>query len=553
MFLFVRPLVSSDEPALLAGAIWMLAPHVGGFALTAYALSLSHDAARCSSPHARLAREPSLRNAAILTATLCITCSPAIPRRRSTSSRWRRAISSTNAGAGLGGSGAAPSFSACSSGFLALLLAAFASSRSSRRRGRPRSIEIASRSSPSRGNRSDRCTRFAMRCCRSRSQDTAPIRSRRPARRTRAASPWRWPRSALRAAADGSSSRCSRFGLLAGVRAAIFSDALRMIPLFSIAANEHLLWCCAFAVARSPRSASTPSPDTVWRRQSCRRRGHVEPARRRQDCRVALQRQLVIAFSAVQSSSRYWPRTTFDGCGDTSSAPLCSRLRHRWHPATRASLEQSRSSRFPSSSAPARRRRSARGFRGRRSIRPFHGLELLRADEPFRVVGTAIDPSAEHRGALPARRPARIPGDDAGALRRNRAVLVDRRSRPGRIASSTLDSPFLSLMNVRYRAREARVAVTAGLDATRASRRLRRRREHARICHAHSSPATVHSGATRAEAFHAIEICPDFGARGVGRGGRARYGCERARRRHDAREQDRRSTSAPRWRTTAGS
>jgi len=37
MFLFVRPLVSSDAPALLAGAIWMLAPHVGGFALTAYA------------------------------------------------------------------------------------------------------------------------------------------------------------------------------------------------------------------------------------------------------------------------------------------------------------------------------------------------------------------------------------------------------------------------------------------------------------------------------------------------------------------------------------
>ena len=37
MFLFVRPLVSTDAAALLAGAIWMLAPHVGGFALTAYA------------------------------------------------------------------------------------------------------------------------------------------------------------------------------------------------------------------------------------------------------------------------------------------------------------------------------------------------------------------------------------------------------------------------------------------------------------------------------------------------------------------------------------
>ncbi|HEX7192293.1 MAG TPA: hypothetical protein VF381_12065, partial [Thermoanaerobaculia bacterium] len=72
MFLFVRPMVSSEAPALLAAAIWMLAPHVGAFALTAYALAL------CTMPlvllAARaLAHEPALRNAIVLALLLAVT------------------------------------------------------------------------------------------------------------------------------------------------------------------------------------------------------------------------------------------------------------------------------------------------------------------------------------------------------------------------------------------------------------------------------------------------------------------------------------------------
>src|SRR5947209_10562905 len=72
MFLFVRPMVSSDVPALLAAAVWMLAPHVGGYALTAYALALSTMplvllAARL------LAHEPSMRHTILLGALLAVT------------------------------------------------------------------------------------------------------------------------------------------------------------------------------------------------------------------------------------------------------------------------------------------------------------------------------------------------------------------------------------------------------------------------------------------------------------------------------------------------
>jgi hypothetical protein len=514
MFLFVRPLVSSDEPALLAGAIWMLAPHVGGFALTAYALSL------CTTPlvlvAARgLARGPSRRNAALLTATLCITVLAGHPettlhivavatayffyeRWRGPRREWGRAI-----------------LLGLLSGLLALLLTAFALLPF---------IEAARQTAEYRGRQSFVAISWkAIRSLHALRDALLPFPLAR-----HGADPESTPGAAyaggvaLALAAIGVARRREWFfpalfaiGLLAGVRAAIFSDALRMLPLFSIAANEHLLWCCAFALATLaafgldaicvapailPANAGENAPSIMAPATSSSGAGRIAGATQK--------KQLVIAFSAVLIVFAILAASDIQ-----TAAAVRLLLPLLLAVAASLAIRQPRLLVLTILAlAIVQRAGETARFRTwvpRAAFYPaFHGLELLRAGEPFRVVG--------QRSILPPNTAAHYRLEDP---RGYQAMTLERFaeaeqfwSTPQSVWSSrveSLDSPFLSLMNVRY-------ALTKKGSQLPASWTLLSRfdgydiAENARVLPRAFVPATVHAGATRAEAFHNVELCDDF-------------------------------------------
>ena len=543
MFLFVRPLVLSDAPAVLAGAIWMLAPHVGGFALTAYALSLGTMplvlvAAR------NLAREPSRRHAAFLTATLCITVLAGHPettlhivavatgyffyeRWRGPGREWGRAI-----------------LLGLLSGLLALLLTAFALLPF---------MEAAWQTAEYQNRQSFVAISWK------------PIRSLHALRDAllpfplarHGADPESTPGAAyaggvaLTLAAIGVARRREWFfpalfaiGLLAGVRAAIFSDALRMLPLFSIAANEHLLWCCAFAVAALAAFGLdaicvAPGDGFVilsWRRRVAPKRSEGPPsylpppglagwgsfavlrasgASATQDdkagARIAGATQnkpLVIAFSAVLIVFGILAANDIQ----TASAvrlllPLLLAV------AASLAIRQPRLLMFTILAlAIVQRAGETARFRTwvpRAAFYPaFRGLELLRGSEPFRVVG--------QRSILPPNIAVHYGLEDP---RGYQAMTLARFSDAEQFWSTqqsvwsnrveTLDSPFLSLMNVRYAlARKGSSlppswTLLSRLDGYDIA-------ENTRVLPRAFVPATVHAGVTRAEAFRDVELCDDF-------------------------------------------
>jgi hypothetical protein len=141
---------------------------------------------------------------------------------------------------------------------------------------------------------------------------------------------------------------------------------------------------------------------------------------------------------------------------------------------------------------------------------PFAGVEILRADEPFRIVGqrSILPPNiATHYGLEDVRAYA------AMTLERYAAVeplwSVAQSTWSNRV--ETLDSPFLSLMNVRFALAKhawplpATWRVVKQFDAYDVV-------ENLRVLPRAFVPATVHAGATRSEAFHGVQTCRDFGA-----------------------------------------
>ena len=273
------------------------------------------------------------------------------------------------------------------------------------------------------------------------------------------------------------------FGLLAGVRAALFTEALHVIPLYSIAANEHLIWCSAFALAVLA-ALGLEKPDAI----------------------VFLAVAIVIALAM---------RPGFDGrafiplvlCGMAAALARGTPLRTTAVVILALFLVQRggetavfrtwvpRSAFYP----------------------PFPGVELLHADEPFRIVGlrSILPPNiATHYGLEDAR------GYAAMTLERYAEVepfwSIPQPTWSNRVES--LDSPFLSLMNVRFALAKhawpipATWRVVKAFDAYDVV-------ENLRVLPRAFVPANVHAGATRDEAFHGVETCSDFSAEGWIEGG----------------------------------
>jgi hypothetical protein len=480
MFLFVRPLVSSDEPALVAAAIWMLAPHVGGYALTAYALALSTmPLVLLAARH--LARTPSLRHALLLAMTLAVTILAGHPettlhvvtiaigyffveRWRAHDKLWGRAIP-------LG-------FLA---GGLALLLTAFsllpfieAVRQTSEARERQTFVFVSWRAT-----RSLHAARDSLL--------PAPLARYRSNREEVPGTAYAGS-LALALALLGFYRRRDWFfaavfffGLLAAVRTALFSDALRVIPLFSISANEHLAWYCSLALA----VLAAIGLDGATRRQ-------LAVAL----IAVAILFAIVVAPDVLSATAirALLPLAIAAGAALVIRSPraaavsillLCILQRggetapfRTWVP---------RSAFFP----------------------PFHGLELFHADEPFRIVGqrSILPPNLAAHYRLEDTR-----GYQAMTLERFASVepywSIPQPTWSNRV--ETLDSPFFSLMNVRFalvkqgRWLPASWQVLAHFDGYDVV-------ENRRVLSRAFVPATVHAGVTRSEAFQGVETCGDFG------------------------------------------
>ena len=466
MFLFVRPMVSSELPALLAAAIWMLAPHVGGFALTAYALALSTMPLVLVATRL-LVHEPSMRHTILLAALLAVTILAGHPETTlhivtiaiayffyEHRFRWSRSIS-------LG----------LAAGVLALLIAAISLLPF---------IEAARQTMEVQ----DRATFVHV--------SWKPGRSLHAARDALIPAPLARYRSdpeevpgaayagsiALALAIAGAARRRSwffialfAFGILAGVRAVVFTDALRVVPLYSIAANEHLVWCCAFALAVLA-AFGLEKPNWIvflvvpvliaiatWPVLDARTLlPLVLAAFASRNVRIGA--VVILALFLVQRG------------GETAAF-------RTWVP---------RSAFYP----------------------PFPGLELLRSDEPFRIVGqrSILPPNiATHYGLEDVRAYA------AMTLERYAAVeplwSVPQATWSNQV--DTLDSPFLSLMNVRFALAKHALPIPATWRAVKQFDAYDVV-ENLRVLPRAFVPATVHSGATRTEAFHGVQTCGDFAA-----------------------------------------
>ena len=148
---------------------------------------------------------------------------------------------------------------------------------------------------------------------------------------------------------------------------------------------------------------------------------------------------------------------------------------------------------------------------------PFPGVELLHAGEPFRIVAqrAILHPNiATHYGLEDVR------GYAAMTLERYAAVeplwSIPQPTWSNRV--ETFEPPFLSLMNVRFAiAKHAWTIpptwrVLKAFDAYDII-------ENTRVLPRAFVPTAVHTGVTRAEAFHGVETCSDFGAVGWIEGG----------------------------------
>ena len=466
MFLFVRPMVSSEVPALLAAAIWMLAPHVGGFALTAYALALSTMplvllAARL------LAHETSMNHMLLLAALLAVTIFAGHPETTmhivtvavayffyEHRFRWSRAIP-------LG----------VLAGVLALLIAAISLLPF---------IEAARQTM----EYQDRATFVHV--------SWKPVRSLHAARDALLPASLARYRSdpeevpgaayvgsvAFALAAAGAIRKrpwffiaLFAFGLLAGVRAALFTDALRMVPLYSIAANEHLVWCAAFALAVLAAFGMEKPGAIVFLAVAVLIAAVSWPLL---DARALLPLVLCAAAASLPRKMAIVILALFlvQRAGETAAF-------RTWVP---------RSAFYP----------------------PFPGVELLRSEEPFRIIGqrSIFPPNiATHYGLEDAR------GYSAITLERYAALegywSIPQSTWSNRVES--LESPLLSLMNVRF-------ALAKHAWPLPPSWRLLRAFdaydvvENTRALPRAFVPATVHAGVTPNEAFRGVQTCGDFGA-----------------------------------------
>jgi hypothetical protein len=437
MFLFVRPMVAFEVPALLAAAIWMLAPHVGGFALTAYALALSTMPLVLLAARS-LAHEASIRNALLLALLLGMTILAGHPETTlhivtiavayfffEHRFRWSRAIP-------LG----------LLAGVLALFIAAI-------------SLLPFIQAVRETGELGERET-FV-------SASWKPMRSLHAARDALLPPPLARYRSdveevpgaayagslALALAVAGAIRRRHWFfialfavGLLAGVRAVLFSDALRLLPLYSIAANEHLIWCCALAVA-------------------------------------------VLAAFGMESVA---PAILPANASLAAIAILALFIVHRAGETAPFRAFVPRSAFYP----------------------PFPGVELLHADEPFRIAaeGPLLPPNiATHYGLEDARGYAAMTLERYAAAERFWSMPQPTWSNRVEV----FDSPFLSLMNVRFALAKHGSPlphtwrILGAFDAYDVV-------ENTRVLPRAFVPATVHGGVTRGEAFHGVETSEDFAA-----------------------------------------
>ncbi|HEY2322427.1 MAG TPA: YfhO family protein [Thermoanaerobaculia bacterium] len=475
MFLFVRPMVSSEAPALLAAAIWMLAPHVGGFALTAYALALSTAplvllAARL------LAHEPSMRHAILLAALLAVTILAGHPETTLHivtvavayfffEHRFRR---SRAIRLGL------------LAGVLALLIAAisllpFIEAARQTKEYQDRETFVHQSWKLGRSLRAARDSLLPAPLAHFRS-DPAEVPGTAYAGSI-----------ALALAVAGAIRRRAwffialfAFGLLAAVRAVMFADVLHVLPLYSIAANEHLAWCCAFALAVLAAFGLEKPTAIVFLAVAVLIAIAALPVF---DLRALL--PLVLCGAAA-----FWPRG-----GEGAAAPLRTMF------VILALFLVQRGG----ETAPFRTWVPRSAFYPR-----FPGVEMLRADEPFRIVGqrSLLPPNiATHYGLEDAR------GYAAMTLERY-AALEPFWSMPQPTWSNrveTLDSPFLSLMNVRFALAKHGEAippewrVVKQFDAYDVV-------ENTRVLPRAFVPASAHTGITRGEAFHGVQLCNDFGA-----------------------------------------
>jgi hypothetical protein len=474
MFLFVRPMVSTEIPALFAAAVWMLAPHVGGFALTAYALALStmplvllatRSLASCGAGFPACAPAAVLFLAALLAVTI-LAGHPETTLHIVTVAvayffyehrfRWSRAIP-------LG----------LLAGVLALLISAisllpFIEATRQTAEYRERQTFAAASWKPARSLHAARDALLPAPLARYRS-DPAEVPGA-----TYAGS------LALALAVAGAFRRRDWFfialfalGLLAGVRAILFTDVLHVLPLYSIAANEHLIWCCALSLAVLA-AFGLEKPNAI-----------------------------VFVVCAIVMGFLSWPMiiplllaalaSTNRRIAAFAILALFIIQRGGETAAFRASVP--RSAFYP----------------------PFPGLELLRANEPFRIVGerSILPPNINvHYGLEDARGYQAMTLDRYAAL--ERLWSVPQSTWSNRV--ETLDSPFLSLMNVRFALTKHAEApppgwrIVGAFDAYDVV-------ENTRVLPRAFIPATVHAGVTRAEAFRGVETCGDFGAQAWIEGG----------------------------------
>jgi hypothetical protein len=466
MYLFVRRLVDSELAALVGAVAWMFAPHVARFAGTAYALSLATMPLVLLGAR-RVARGPSLRSAAVLTFALVLTILAGHPESTlhivivATAyffvelREWRRSVPL-----------------AIASGVSALLLTAIAvvpfvdamTQTEEFRRRVNGGVHLA--------NAPGHALRLAFDALLPGGAaylgSVALLLAIVALVRRRGRDPMFFSVVFL-------------VGLLAGVKAPLLTPLLTHLPLFSLAANEHLIWSAAFALA----VLAAIGFDAL-------------------ELRTAIIAAAVIALVMLAGGAASVP-----DAGATAFRVVTPLL------LVVAAL-LIRTPRYAAAAIVAvlliQRGGETTSFRSsvpRRAFYPdFPGVEMLRADEPFRVIGqeSILTPNiATHYGFEDPR------GYQAMTLARY-ADISAAWSTPRAVWSNRvvkLDSPLLSLMNVRFALtvpREElppgwnRLAIFNGYDIA----------ENTRVLPRAFVPARIHSGVSRAEALDYTRGWPDF-------------------------------------------
>lgn len=475
MFLFVRPLVATDLAALTGAAAWMFAPHVARFAGTAYALSLATMPLVLLGAR-RLATRPTMRNAALLAFALVLTVFAGHPETllhivvvatayffvELDREQWQRAVTL-----------------AFAAGIASLLITAIAIVPFFD--AMTQTEEYAHRVA---GGQHAAPFVAAMESALAAVLPGGAVYLGSIALMLAAVALMR-----RRGSTEAFFTIVFVIGLLAGVRAPVVTHVLARIPIFSIAANEHLVWSAALAIAvLAAFGADAITP----RKASIIAIPIAAAAFLTMDDSLALLRViapmiLLIAALLVRS--------------------------HRWATAIALALLL------------VQRGGETVSFRTsvpRRAFYPdFPGIELLRGDEPFRVVGqqSILTPNTATHYRLEDPR-----GYQAMTLGRYADLLTAWSRRTGTWSNvvSKLDSPLLSLMNVRYALSVPNEPLPDGwrtlgrFDGYNVA-------ENLRVLPRAFVPARVHGGVTRSEAVDYVRGWTDFagdawiesGSRGV--------------------------------------